>query len=214
MTLTQSGGDIERVLWRVQQDGSSSGLRYGGRFMRSPFAGSLYPAELMTLSRMTPKEYVASIVFEHMPAAPVLVSCSQHYALLAELVRDARRALPRISLAIVRVGAPNFAVPVPPDLLANDVLLAHDPTAMAVRVRAAGRANVLTIEDTLRRDGYEVGGNEISLTIYGADDLPAFVAFVRASRSLRGLADATFAPVGDDGRAAQASADMPEERVS
>jgi hypothetical protein len=198
MIMMQTGTEIERLVWRAQQNAFSS-LRYSGRFVQSPFAGSLYAAELMTLPRVTPKEYASSLVFERVPVAPVLVSCSQHYRLLAELLRSARQYLPRMSLAIVRVGAPNFAVPVPPDLLAGDVFLAHDPTAMALRVRAAGRANVLTIEDTLRRDGHEVGANEFAVTIYGADDLPGFIAFARSTPLLRDLVDAAFTPLGNDG---------------
>jgi hypothetical protein len=198
MTMMQTGTELEHLVWRAQRNEFSS-LRYSGRFERSPFAGSIYAAELMHLPRSKPQEYVNSIVFEREATAPVLVSCTQHYQVLLELVRGAKQFLPHVSLIVVRITAPNFAVPVPPDLLATDVLLAHDPTAVAVRVRAGGRSNVLTIEDTLRRDGHEVGDNEVSLTIYGADDFPAFIAFVRSIALLRGLAGAAFTPLLDDG---------------
>jgi hypothetical protein len=198
MTMMQTGTELEHLVWRAQRNEFSS-LRYSGRFERSPFAGTIYAAELMNLPRSKPQEYLNSIVFERESAAPVLVSCTQHYQVLLELVRGAKQFLPQVSLIVVRITAPNFAVPVPPDLLATDVLLAHDPTAIAVRVREGGRSNVLTIEDTLRRDGHEIGDNEVSLTIYGADDLPAFIAFARSIAMLRGLVGTAFTPLHDDG---------------
>jgi hypothetical protein len=176
----------------LSRSSAVDGLRMSGRLCRSPFAGSLYGAELMTIARREPREYSATTDFEREHDAPVLLSCSQHYRLLGELIGAARSHIAGLELMIVQMPASNFVTPLPPELLADDVFLVHDPKPLAARVKANDHSRILTIEDSLRRDSYEVGMNEVSLAIHDSNAIADFAAFLRATRLPRCLVGMTF----------------------
>jgi|HubBroStandDraft_1064217.scaffolds.fasta_scaffold05042_5 hypothetical protein len=159
-------------------------VTYSGRLQRSPFVGSLCAAELIAPPIALPSEYVTLRRCERHISAPVLMSLTQRYRLLADLAGAAKRHVPAISLTLVRVASPSYSVPMPAELLQPDVLPVLDPDALAPRLVAAGRSNIVAIADDIRCDSYELGANRISLALHrpsGDDVAAAFLAFLRSS---------------------------------
>jgi hypothetical protein len=69
-----------------------------GRFERSPFQGELCGAELSVLPLHKPSEFRHVNDFEQSSTAPVILSPSQRYRLLADLVDGLVAAIPSGSI--------------------------------------------------------------------------------------------------------------------
>ncbi len=177
----------------------ATGWCLSGTYRKSPLAGTYAPAELQCVPMTRPCEYAQAALMEAPMAAPVLVSPSQRYRVLAELVRDLRQRVPGLSCVLVRVYGPDFNVPLPADLLAADVLLVHDPFAALQAVLAAGATNVAVIDQDLRADGPERGQNELAIALLNPQPADAtqttLAAWHDASPLLRVLTDARVAPL-------------------
>lgn len=165
----------------ARSDPAVAGWRFSRRLQRSPFAGELYAAELASLPTLLPHEYAQLADLELCCAEPVLLSWSQHYRLLAELVGLARTHWDAPSLLLVQHHAPNHIMPLPAELVAADVLLSHDPASLARQLRRSGATRLVVIEDELRRDGHETGRNVVSVSAYGMAGAPALLNLLRAS---------------------------------
>jgi hypothetical protein len=156
-------------------------LRFRTRLVRSPFHGTLYESELTSQRALQPAEFGWCETLDTSACAPVLLSWSQHYKLLAQLVRLARAHIPDDPLLLLRHHAPNHVIPLPPELLAADVLLTDEPGIALAALHADDTRSVLTIEDDLRRDGCETGTNSVVLTLYRAPDEHCFAEFLRTT---------------------------------
>jgi hypothetical protein len=159
-----------------------SALRVGGTLVRSPFAGRLYPSELFKWPVSQVHEYRSLRVFEHDSRVPILVSPGQRDAWLAAVVMAARRAIPGLSLAVIRLLGAHGQLPAA--LLDTDVLLVHEPDAVVLRSIASGHSGVLSIWQDLRTDGIEAGSNEVTLSIHGRECVQPFVRFAGAEPNL------------------------------
>lgn len=177
-------------------------LRVSGVYRRSPLAGSYYPAELDCVPMTRPHEYAQGLLFEQPCAAPVLVSPSQRYQLLAELLRGLRVHVPGLSCALVSLYGPDFNVPLPAELLAADVLLVHDPMEALPAVLAAGHANVVVIQQDLRTDGPEHGHNRLAVSLWRPEPAEQAAAWLRAwmngCRMLRALSEPRLEPLTEE----------------
>lgn len=154
-----------------------AGWRASGVYRRSPLAGAFVPAELECVPMTQPQEYAQASLFERPCAAPVLVSLSQRYQILAELVRGLRAHVGQPGCMLVRLYGPDFNVALPAELLEADVLLVHDPLAALPSVLAAGRDNIVLIEQSLRADGVEQGDNALAITLLRPADASSAAAF-------------------------------------
>lgn len=176
--------------------------RVSGVYRHSPLAGSYYPAELDCVPMTRPHEYAQGLLFEQPCAAPVLVSPSQRYQILAELLRGLRAHVPELSCALVSLYGPDFNVPLPAALLAADVLLVHDPMEALPSVLAAGHANVVVIQQDLRTDGPEHGHNRLAVSLWRAGPAEPAAARLRAwmdgCRLLRALSEPRLEPLAEE----------------
>jgi hypothetical protein len=157
-------------------------LAVGGTLVRSPFAGKLYPSELFKWPVSQVHEYRSLRVFEHDSRVPILVSPGQRDAWLAALVIAARRAIPGLSLAVIRLVGAHGQLPAA--LLDADVLLVHEPDNTVSRSIASRRSGVLSIWQDLRTDAIEAGSNEVTLCIHGRGCVKPFVHFIRSDPNL------------------------------
>lgn len=177
----------------------SSGLRAGGAYHRSPFAGGFYEAELECVPMTQPQEYAQGALFEQPCDAPVRVSLSQRNRILAELVRSLRSSVPGLGCVLARLYGPDFNIKLPAELLSADVLLVHDPMEMLPALLADGRNNLVLIQQDLRADGTERGENTLSVTLLRPHPAgpvsQAFAAWVQGQpllQALHGLRVNTF----------------------
>jgi len=160
----------------------ATGWCFRRRLRHSPYAGSLCPSELASLPDLPAHEYAQLAQLGGTKTEPVLLSWTQHYRLLAEFVRLARQQLGAAPLLLlVQHQAPNHVVPLPAELLAEDVLLTHDPAPLAQRLARIGGPTLVVLEDDLRRDSHEGGANEIAVSVYGAPGPEALLDLLRAS---------------------------------
>ncbi len=177
----------------------ATGWCLSGMYRRSPLAGSYYPAELDCVPLTRPSEYAQGALMETPAEAPVLVSLSQRYRILGELVCGLREYVPGLGCVLVSVYGPDFNVPVPAALLAADVLLVHDPLAALPAVLAAGKTNIAAIVQDLRADGHEQGGNRLSVALLNPEPAQgqseAFAAWTKSSALLQALSEVRLAPV-------------------
>ena len=171
-----------RELWPV-------GAMAAGIMVRSPSHGQAYRAELGVMPLYEAREFMNAVDFENDSTAPVLLSPTQRYALLADLVYAARHEIVDLSTIVVRLCGADFMIQLPSELLGEDVILTHDPDKMLPMLARSGREGVLLLWQSLRTDGYEVGTNEIRLTILGARSTPSFFEFVRNNEVLSSLED-------------------------
>jgi hypothetical protein len=187
----------EKNLRQQAADGGWIAARARGVLAQSPFAGKLYRAELGVMPLHAPSEFANTAVFEQESPTPILICPSQRYAILTEIVREARSRIPGLTVMLVKLCGPDFSVQLTADLLAEDVLLTHDPNQLVPRVLESGRQGVLTVWHDLRTDGYEPGENEIVLTFYGREALGDFLDYVDQLpliRTLQGLSVTQVAP--------------------
>ena len=180
----------------------AAGWCLSGTYRKSPLAGTYALAELECVPMTRPHEYAQAALMEEPVLAPVLVSPSQRYRILAELLRDLRLRVPGLSCVLVRVFGPDFNVPLPADLLAADVLLVHDPLAALPAVLSSGAANVAVIDQDLRADGPERGHNQLTILLMNPQPAAAaqatLSAWLETSPLLRALDDARVAPLPRD----------------
>jgi hypothetical protein len=193
---------MDKSLMTIDLPHGAAGWLAGGVYRRSPLAGSYYPAELDYVPMTRPAEYAQGALFEQVgatPPAPVLVSLSQRYRILAELVRGLRAGIPGLSCVLVRVYGPDFNIALPADLLAADVLLVHDPVEALPSVLAAGRRNVAVIQQDLRADGPERGANTLTVALVQPDPDAAlrFQAWVRECPLLQALEELRVEALGE-----------------
>lgn len=179
----------------------ASGWRVSGIYRKSPLAGTYYPAELECVPMTRWQEYAQGALFERPCHAPVIVSPSQRNQILVELVSELRAHFPGLSCVLVRLYGPDFNIPLPADLLASDVLLVHDPLETLPTVLAAGRTNIAVIQQDLRADGIERGGNALSISVLrpepgGRAAAERLEQWMRSSRLLQMLSGARLEPVG------------------
>lgn len=179
----------------------TTGWQVRGVYRRSPLAGSYYLAELECVPMTRPQEYAHGALFEQPCDAPVIVSPSQRNQILAELVRGLRAHIEGLSCALVRLYGPDFNVQLPADLLADDVLLVHDPLEALPTVLSAGRKNIAVIQQDLRADGLERGRNALSVSVLQPDpaDLVGerFAEWTRHSPLLQALSELHLQPLGE-----------------
>jgi hypothetical protein len=175
--------------------GGWKAVRVRGRLLQSPFAGQIYRAELGIMPLHGPGEFANTAVFEQESRSPILLCPSQRYVILSEIVREARARIPDLSVMLVRLCGPDFAVQLTADLLAEDVLLTHEPDLLVQRVLRSGRQGVLTVSHNLRTDGYEPGDNEIILGFYGQDSLGDFLDTLDQVPVLRTLKGLSVSPI-------------------
>lgn len=175
-----------------------------GSYRRSPLAGTLYKAELEYVPMSRPNEYAQGTLLEHASEAPVIVSPSQRYRILAALVTTLREHIPGLSCTLVRLYGPDFNVQLPADLLCPDVLLVHQPLEALQSVFAAGRQNVVVVQQDLRADGPERGGNTLSVSLLAPsnprDAFERFWLFTQNSPFMQALDGLKIGPV-NEGRA-------------
>jgi hypothetical protein len=166
-----------------------------GRLRRSPYSGSAYESELVPWPLSRPREYASAVFFERSSEQPVLLSPRQRDLWLAEIVSAAKQRIPGMTLAIIRMGGPQAQLP--PGLLDQDVLLANEPGPAVALVLAAGRTGVLEVWHDIRTDGIEAGGNNLVLTMHGAECVVPFMEFVTDNpllSSLEGLSISCLEP--------------------
>jgi len=166
----------------LRASGTYTGPRVRGR--------SFHKAELVHVPMHEPHEYESVALFERHPqAAPVLVSPSQRYAMLTALVRALRSGVPGLQFIGVRLIGSDFDVQLSTELLAADVLVTHAPLQLLPSMLRAGRRNLVIVEQDLRADGLEQGGNGVAVWLVAptdeADD--AFHDFVARNTFLQGL---------------------------
>ena len=150
-----------------------------GRFERSPFHGELYGAELSVLPLHKPSEFRHVNDFEQISNIPVILSPSQRYRLLADLVDGLVAAMPALRLCLVRLGAPDYRTQLPQRLLQAGVLLVHDPWLFLAALDLTAQDCVAVIWQELRTDSVEPGDNGMAITLIGAagtEGLPTFAA--------------------------------------
>jgi hypothetical protein len=174
----------------------TTGWRISGWYRRSPLAGSYCAAELECVPMTRAHEYAQGALMEQPAQAPVLVSPSQRYRILADLVCGLRANVPGLGCLLVRVYGPDFNVPLPADLLAADVLLVHDPLAALPVVLSARATNIALIDHDLRADGPERGSNRMSVALLQPDPAetvaPIFAHWVRSNPMLQALSRTRF----------------------
>lgn len=139
--------------------------RFHGTVALSPFCDKVYRAELRVVRLITESDFRNMAAFEHEHRVPVLVSYSQHYEILRDIVITGKRMLPLLEYIIVRYRSP-YLVRLPGELLHAQVLLVDDPEPVVRRLLWAGTGEVLRVWDGLRRDSIERGTNKIEMTLY------------------------------------------------
>lgn len=102
----------------------------------------------------------------HVSTTPVLVNVSQHYALLADAVSRALEALPTLRRIVLGFWT-SFPIRLPQALLDERVLLTAQPARAAQAELDRSGAELLLIEDRLRRDLTERGDNAIGVALIG-----------------------------------------------
>jgi hypothetical protein len=142
---------------------------------------------LGTLPFSAPHEYSAASSVEEYCSVPVLLSPSQRYTLLTELITTARKEIGGLKAILLRLCGPDFQLSLPVELLARDVLLTYDPDALVSRLNKVHAGGVLTIWQDLRVDTCAAGTNEISVAIHDEDHIPQFMRFLKASTTIASL---------------------------
>ena len=122
-------------------------------------------------------DYSSMSIWETADKPPVLVSCSQDYRILADLVATALRVLDPMH---VFVGYWKRSLPQMPEILMDTrVFLANYPDLEVKKLIAAGRSEILVIKDNFGVTGRELYDNSIQFELYtrkhGKDDLTGFV---------------------------------------
>jgi hypothetical protein len=143
--------------------GELAALEVSGELRRSPLAGELYKAELGHVPMTAAHEYESVVLFEQPSPAPVLLSPGQRVRLLGAATSAARRHVGDLGVMCVRLYGPDFNVPLSAELLAEDVIIAHDPLRLVPAIRERGLHNILVIDQDLRADGLEQGRNTLAL---------------------------------------------------
>jgi hypothetical protein len=159
-----------------------------GRFERSPFHGELSAAEMSMLPLHKPSEFWHVSDFEHISDVPVILSPSQRYRFLADLVDGLVVAIPSLRLSLIRLGAPDYRTQLPRRLLQADVLLSHDPWLFVPALDLAAKGCVAVIWQELRTDSVEPGDNGLAITIFGPDGSAGLPAFAVSNPLLAELA--------------------------
>ncbi len=176
-------------------------LQVSGVIGASPFRDRLYKAELGVMPLHRPQEFENVIYFEYAATAPVLISPSQRYDILAGLVRQAKACMDGLQIILVRLCGPEFQIQLPAELLGDGVLLVHDPAPLAEELARSRPFGLLTIWQDLRTDGFDRGENRLVLTAYGprcAAGLPGLVARSRVLSALDGLTYLAWPPRAAD----------------
>lgn len=170
------------------------GVCASGVMTRSPMQGTFYKAELAYIPMTRPEEYASIKMFEKPCEAPVLISPSQRYLILTNLVQELRQHVATISLIGVRLYGPDWNVQLPADLLAIDVLLTPAPLDLVDGLRQAGRKDIVIIQHELRADGVEQGDNKLAVWLLApsAEGLNGFLRFSQSNACLRSLSDFTI----------------------
>jgi len=170
-------------------------LRFSARLSRNPEAGSFQRADSWFSRLACEREYDLFTSLEPAECGRVLISRSQHYRLLGELVADTSRAFPSATCIVVRFLEPTLlSIPLP--LLDPRVMLAHDArSVVALHQPLARDALILTIEDRFRRDNSELNDDSIEICAWGHCGVSAFERYVRATRLFAALADIRFSCV-------------------
>jgi hypothetical protein len=172
----------------VQRSYAPASLTISGRFTRSPYSGILYEAEMSVLPLHKPSEFRHVQDFEQQ-TTPVLLSPSQRYRFLADLISGVTQAVPQLTLSLVRLGAPDYKTQLPRRLLQPDVLLSHDPWLFLASLAANEDDCTLVVWQELLTDSVEPGENRLSLTLLGDSGTEAFLHFIDTSPLLSALGD-------------------------
>ncbi|KQP41146.1 hypothetical protein ASF44_30355 [Pseudorhodoferax sp. Leaf274] len=164
-------------------------MQISGELSGSPFPGACHEAQLGVMPLVRPHEYAEAMRFERPSRAPVLLSPSQRYLLLKNLVIEMRRSLPEISVFGVRLFGPDFNVQLPRELLSADVFITHAPLDLLPTLLESGTRNIVLIHHGLRADPIEQGDNELVIWLLASGpELRAGVeTFLRESEVLRVL---------------------------
>ncbi|HEX8584580.1 MAG TPA: hypothetical protein VF680_09235 [Allosphingosinicella sp.] len=172
-----------------QRPSVPASLTFSGRFTRSPYCGTLYEAEMSVLPLHKPSEFRHVQDFEQRTSTPVLLSPSQRYRFLSELIAGVTQAVPQLTLSLVRLGAPDYKTQLPRRLLQPDVLLSHDPWLFLPSLAANENKCTLVVWQELLTDSVEPGDNRLSLTLLGESGTDAFLHYIDTAPLLSALGD-------------------------
>lgn len=154
-------------------------------------------AELACVPMSDAHEFASVSLFERPQAAPVLLSPTLRCAILTDVVRGLRAAVPDLAFIGVRMYGPDFDVQMSAELLAPDVLVANAPLRLLPAMRRAGRRNLAVVQQDLRADGLEQGRNEFAVWL--VDPTPegtaGFISFVETSAFMQGLDGLSVMPM-------------------
>ena len=135
---------------------------------RAPYAGSACKSELDVIPLTKAHEYESLRRFERPGQAPVLVSPSQRYRLVSQVLAGVRAQVAELGPIAIRLSGSDFNVQLGPELLAADVLLCEWPLEIVpVLVRARHR-NIVAICQDLRADGLDLGNNALDVFLFAA----------------------------------------------
>lgn len=190
-------------------DRPGGGVRVSGTFTGHA-ERRLRKVELASIPMTEPHEFASVAQFEQPQPAPVLVSPSERYAILATLVRELRAAMREPGFIGVRLYGSDFDVQLSADLLAPDVLATQAPLRLLPEVLRAGRRDLVVIHHDLRADGLEQGRNEVAVWLVAptAAGLEGFTRFVAGSAFLQGLRGLALEAI--DAPALHAAASRPD----
>lgn len=149
--------------------------------------------ELRSPSFGAPSDYAALAEVANVTQTPVLLNYSQHFALLEDLVSEAREAFWNVMI-FIRFSGP-YMLSLPKTLLVPDVFLGHDPHSWLSYVPASGPA--LLISDHFRRDTIERGDNSICCQAWGIDQ-DIFTAWFTRARVAAFLGSVTYGHLADE----------------
>lgn len=140
---------------------------FRGQLTRNPFPNTPSKAQ----ARMMPIECENDFdVFANLPAsqAPILLNFSEHFQLLAELVKSAQGIWPEHLSILLRISMPS-GMRLPAPMLEPNVLMTQEIEPELSKLKKAS-GHVLVIEDRFVRFQIERGDNDISLKLFSDSD--------------------------------------------